>query len=289
MSNKFDEMAKKHLMNSYWINNPELQRKPIGTWRGVSKGHIIPKEIKELNIISHYRSSISKNIEDQKVKLHTYFHHLNSSQAMGLNFFCPFLTDLLLKDVLISVINDLGSKPLINQSNPISFLFEYISTKDNGYAGQNPTNFDLCVVQDDVKVFFEIKYCEDGFGKVSKNDYKSHWDKYQRMYKGLASKVIQDKFNNPEFFLTNYQLMRNLVHIDNSCYLILLYPSKNTKVNNQATQAMNYLRNEYKSRLICITWEDLFNKTIAALEDTGLLVDNIMHHLTEFEIKYLAF
>jgi hypothetical protein len=66
-----------------------------GKWRNGEKKypHILPKELEKLNLLPTYRNTLNNYLESNKSKLkkHIYFHHLNSSQAMCLNFFFLFL------------------------------------------------------------------------------------------------------------------------------------------------------------------------------------------------------
>jgi len=54
-------------------------------------GHILPRELKWLNLLESHRAEIRAYLAAHKdVKLHKYFHHLNSSQAFALNLFYPY-------------------------------------------------------------------------------------------------------------------------------------------------------------------------------------------------------
>jgi hypothetical protein len=69
--------------------------KEAGTYlhkgREVRHPHILPKELKWLNILEGYRSEIREYVDtNHEIRLHKYFHHLNSSQALALNLFFPF-------------------------------------------------------------------------------------------------------------------------------------------------------------------------------------------------------
>ena len=68
-----------------------------GKWRNSEKKypHILPKEQQILNLLPTYRIALNSYLENNKSKLkkHIYFHHLNSSQAMCLNFFFPFFEE----------------------------------------------------------------------------------------------------------------------------------------------------------------------------------------------------
>lgn len=60
----------------------------------VRRSHILPKELKWLNILEPYRAEIQEYVAaNATIKLHKYFHHLNSSQAFALNLFYPFFND----------------------------------------------------------------------------------------------------------------------------------------------------------------------------------------------------
>ncbi len=59
--------------------------------REIRCGHILPKDLKWLNLMESHRSEIRTYLDAHKdVKLHKYFHHLNSSQAFALNLFYPY-------------------------------------------------------------------------------------------------------------------------------------------------------------------------------------------------------
>jgi len=59
--------------------------------REVRHVHILPKELRWLNILEPIRAEVREYLEKcPAVKLHKYFHHLNSSQAFALNLFFPY-------------------------------------------------------------------------------------------------------------------------------------------------------------------------------------------------------
>ena len=54
--------------------------------------HILPENLKELNIIEIYRKEFwDYSFMNEDIKLHVDFHHLNSSQAMCFNLFYPLI------------------------------------------------------------------------------------------------------------------------------------------------------------------------------------------------------
>src|SRR6478609_4943530 len=65
-----------------------------GFWRGQGPyPHILPEDQQQLNILPHIRDRFWPWFEahTRRIKLHEFFHHLNSSQALCFNLFFPFL------------------------------------------------------------------------------------------------------------------------------------------------------------------------------------------------------
>jgi len=276
----------------WWINKKEN--------RYVTHDHILPvidnenlrqqyseNNVRKLNLLSTYRNTCWAYLKKERIKLHRFYHHLNSSQSMCVNFFYPFVVNDLLKNCIISVIqSQCLEKIAIETPNLMKIKFEYESELDK-YNGQYPTNFDLCISDASVKLLFEVKYTEDGFGRIDKQKKATYEEKYTKLYKQLASKVIAKKWNTCENFLENYQLMRNLVHIDDSTYLIFLYPKFNATVNNQANKAREFVKPEYQDKLICLTWETLYNQTIDEVRKIDTIGSELKQNFIEFKDKYL--
>jgi adenine-specific DNA methylase len=168
----------------------------------------------------------------------------------------------------------------------MNYEFEHESSLD-GYHGQNPTNFDLCISGESTKLLFEVKYTEEGFGGIEKKKMATYVEKYDNLYKKLALKVISCEWNNCESFIENYQIMRNLVHIDESSYLIFLYPELNVTVKNQAVKAREFVKPEFRAKLICMTWETLYQQMFNILLEVDTMDCFLEQSLLEFRDKYL--
>lgn len=84
---RFNKKAKEHL-SIYKVKNMKILE--CGTWINNNKAYsyILPNNQK--NILPLYRNQLLNTLnkhENQYIKLHTVFHHMNSSQALCFNFF----------------------------------------------------------------------------------------------------------------------------------------------------------------------------------------------------------
>jgi hypothetical protein len=192
---------------------------------------------------------------------------------MCLNFFYPLIKSKKLELVL----DYLGLKG--ESANYATAIFE-----KNGLErkyGETPTSFDFYFEsQQGKKFYFEIKYTECDFGKVEKN--KSHIDKFQKVYSKHLT-PIQNSFHSVDEFLENYQILRNLVHIDDESYVIFLYSIGNKKIKAAAESVPEQmLESRYRDKFFPITWEDFFDE----IYKTPLSAD-VQEQLSEFKNKYL--
>lgn len=104
--------------------------------------------------MASYRTELTNYIETAKIHLYQDFHHLNSSQAVCLNFFYPFIEENQLP-LLLDILH------IKNEDIELS-EFEKVISRAEG------TNFDFYIkLKSGKQIFFEIKYTEDGFIKQS--------------------------------------------------------------------------------------------------------------------------
>ena len=242
---------------------------PIGKWqnKGRNRPHILCEDYKHKNLIGNYGEKFWQEEKD-KIKLHRYFHHLNSSQAMCINFFYP----LIQKKKLDVILQKLGL-----DSEEVSYDsvgFEKESEKDDKKAiSKNipelkqkqviPTSFDFYLeTKSGKKLYFEIKYTESEFGGAQKEKDSKEYEqkyklKYERIYKKAANGKIASTFNNKDFFLDNYQIMRNLIHVSNDSFVVFVIPKGNVKVYEKAKKAKDYVDEKYKKNVMVLTWNEL--------------------------------
>lgn len=242
--------------------------------REYRKGHILPRECLRQNILEPYRDAFFSS-QYGSIKLHKYFHHLNSSQALCINLFFP----LLFEGETKSILRSMG----VQLSLPVDATFEAESKLE---VAVRRTSFDFHLRSSrGEQVFVEVKYTEDGFG-AAKND-EDHCKKFRETYLPLleGSQHLAAVCKDQTFFLRNYQVMRNLVHIAEKSDVVFLFPRGNKTVRLQAEYARdNFLSEAARDRLHIVMVDDV----VAELKECyrGGKLDG---YYQSFEQKYLGF
>ena len=210
-------------------------------------------------------------------KIHQYFHHLNSSQAMCINFFFPLFKEKKLEIILqaLGLYNEKVDYETVN--------FEFDEKSIEKKYGETSTSFDFYFeTKRGKEIYFEIKYTENKFGKTEKDE--RHLNKYKNIYEKEADKVIISKYNNDDCFFENYQIMRNLIHVsdkDNNKYVVFIIPEDNKLIYKQAKEAKDFVKDKYKNNVKVLSWDNLYN-IIKEQNFTG----NLKKHFSEFKKKY---
>lgn len=226
---------------------------PPGTFshrgRSIPKAHILPRKYFRHNVLEPYRTQFFSS-DHGSIKLHRYFHHLNSSQALCINLLFPLLVENR-EDLLVRCLG-------LRLIPPLRPRFESESTVE---VAQRRTSFDFHLSAQGQDVYVEVKYTEDGFG-AAKND-AEHREKFADTYAPLLGKsaFLTQSCRDCTFFLQNYQVMRNLVHITENSEVVFLFPRENNIVARQAVEAQQlFLTNAGKERLHILFLEDVVSK-----------------------------
>lgn len=232
----------------------------------IEKGHILPKEDIERNLLdSEYSQSLKayyNEIKSRK-KIHRYFHHLNSSQALTLNLFVPIIEENLYKKISNC------EKPVISKR------FEYLE-KDS-FETSYKTNFDFFFQSEIEKYFFEVKYTEQRFGPA-KSDI-THIHKFQKEYKSIIYKICSESVNETDF-LKDYQLWRNICYSIYG-YVYFVIPKFRTDLENQIEDIIRIIRPNYKEKIRILIIDDFVTEMI----NTNNM--KLSNHYKEFRRKYL--
>ena len=113
----------------------------------------------------------------------------------------------------------------------------------------------------------------------------AHLQKFIDTYEPLLkrSQFLAPRCQDPIFFLNHYQILRNLVHISDSSYVVLPFPSANTNVAKEAAFERDQLLTPAgKARLRMVFLEEF----VSFLEKK--CVDGLLSGYFElFRTKYL--
>ena len=180
-------------------------------------------------------------------------HNLKSSQVMCYNLFRPMMND-------DGSLNDAGlmfvkSVLHIDVSNNARGIFEYEDQSSEWTMDRvgKATNFDFYIEDQDIRIFIEVKYTESSFGKAThKNE-----SKYQFYHEKI--KYVLGFETSRQELKDSYQLFRNTIRVSNNSYSVVLYPSANTKIEEEyATfiKKYNIPTTPYGSHAIRVYLED---------------------------------
>ncbi len=266
----FQKRIKQHL-ESY--KNKHFPDHTHGTWRNKAYKHILPNndEDRYLNILPEYREQIKRYLSAENISLHYAFHHLNSSQAMCLNFFYPLYQNKSLEFLTTRILN------VSEEINYDTVSFEK-KGEERGF-GTRPTYFDFYFeTKSKKKFYFEIKYSENGFGQGKVNN-----ERYTNFYAKHLNQILKQGTFNEQIFYKNYQIFRNLIHINQSSYVVFVYPKKNRGVMRGLDKGKEFLNLEYHEHLVEITWEELYTAAKKSLNSKKILTQ-----VADFKDKYMV-
>ena len=242
--------------------------------KAIPKPHILPVAHREANILEMYRSQFWASTH-ANVKLHQFFHHLNSSQALCINLFYPLIVESKL-DLFLQFLG-------ITHEGDVQALFEKESDIE---VATRRTSFDFYVRSSMAReVFVEVKYTEDKFGQA-KND-EEHRIKFRQTYLPLVerSATLVPECRDERFFLRHYQILRNLVHIGDAGRVVLLFPSANSVVAKEAVYARDELLTaDGRARLHVVFLEEF----VSFLEK-HCMNEPLNGYYQAFRAKYLPF
>lgn len=238
---------------------------------GKKYSHILT-DCKDNLITVSYKDEMIKLYEKMHGKLHMYFSHLTSSQALCFNLFEPLIIEKKLDLIDSSISIDAKSEFEHIEKNS----FEKCSTD------KDKTNFDFFIQDKNDRLFFELKYTEQSFGYVPnyfEND--KHDRKFKDYYKDQIEKIAPD-IDEKQFF-DNYQLWRNICHVTLGKVFFIILKDRND-LTNDVVFAKTKCKDEYKEKIQIIYIEDLVKDIL-----NSSVNDKLKIHYKEFWEKYLNF
>ena len=175
--------------------------------------HILPPERRELDIVTSIREAFWRAQHRHGWKLHKYFHHLSSSQALAFN-----LLFLLYPDVPPGMV---ATRRVFGLPEGVACRLDFEAVLDAAEG----TNIDALIsTSDGTRTIIEIKLTERAFGAAAADE--RHLAKLVDIYAPRLAGRVASSCLEPSVFFRDYQLYRNLAQIrhDSADRVLLLLP-----------------------------------------------------------------
>jgi hypothetical protein len=229
---------------------------PAGTFRHRGQNllyeHILPTGGSRLNFLAESREEIASFPDSHpQVKLHRYFHHLNSSQAFALNLFVPFFEGG--HEASNALLAALGQQSALVHWEP-----ESIPDTTEG------TNLDaVWETSDGTQTFCEVKLSERDFGKARLDE--RHLGKLRDIYLPRLAQHLTPDLHVATAFFKSYQILRNVWHMIGAPkgHLIFLIPRGNTQLWPMLDDVLSRVSAKVRERIRVVAIEDVLD-TVAA-------------------------
>lgn len=227
--------------------------------RGVERQyrHILPKPLQWLNVPEPFRREVHEYVaEHRHIKLHKYFHHLNSSQAFALALFVPYLTK-----APAALVRAIGF------TSPKEWGLERVPDEKEG------TNVDVWARSSDgAETYCEVKLSEREFGPAV--DDMRHRSKLDSIYGPVLSGQIDDVLLEPKAFFANYQILRNLWLAARAGHerdrAVFLFPKANAGIGDQLDAVLAQVAAPLCQRVAVVHVEPLLESLAADTTPAGL-------------------
>jgi hypothetical protein len=242
-----------------------------GLYRRAQYAHILPDDDQFLNILDPFREDFRSCVESGRFTIDLgRLTHLNSSLAMGINLFFPFICCGWYTPLLSAV--EIDSEEIQEAT------FETVMP--------DQTHVDVLLKgHSERRLFFEIKLKEDRFGPA--NNASTDYNRIFNDRKGLLASRLEDAYLTVENFRAHYQLFRYLTFIspDNSDMFCIVVPRRNEQFSRSISFLWQALRATMRQRVRIAYLEDVIERLIASTKH-----DERFHkHFDLFKKKYILF
>jgi len=267
----YTRVLKKHLAE---YAHDRLGVRESGTYKGRTYRHILPDGLRYLNFLEGFRAEVTAYLKSvPRVKLHMYFHHLNSSQAFALNLFFPFFSSgAQTAGILTSALGIGGA--------PTSWEFEHVPNVAEG------SNVDAAWrLFDGTRVFCEVKLSENQFGGA-KADLR-HKAKLIDIYRPRLEGLVPEECLNERWFFARYQILRmiSLLATAKKGIVVFLLPKENKSAASHLQEVLAKVTPAAATRIRVAHIETVLRQ-LTSEEDLG---PRLTVHANQLVEKYLPF
>lgn len=243
-----------------------------GTYKGREYSHILPARLQFLNILESVRKEVQSYLRSSsRIKLHRYFHHLNSSQAFTFNLFYPYFAEGGPSARTLSAV--LGV-----DADVLKWRFEVVPDPAEG------TNVDVMWKGlGGACVYCEVKLSEAEFG-TAKDDPR-HQKKWSEVYKPRLKSLVSEDLLSDRTAFKYYQLLRNiaLLSSDPKHRLVILMPRANEALDPSLQKVLAGMKPSFRERVGVEYIEDCLSK----LEKNSSLPIPLQIHAARMREKYI--
>jgi hypothetical protein len=251
----YDKILKSHL-DDYRRGRLGGVESGVFVKNGVERpyGHILPADLKWLNILEPFRSEVMQYQIANSLRLHHYFHHLNSSQAFAFNLFIP-----------LSQHAPQRLATVLNTQAILSLRLEHCA--DPGERTQVDVQW---MTDSSTCVYCEVKLSESEFGTTDGTG--RHPRKLEETYRPALDRYVSDQLweDKGARFYQFYQVYRNLWlaarNGHESDEVRFLLPAANSALMAQLNEALTYVGSGLRSRIRIIHVEEALRQLAETAE-----------------------
>jgi len=231
--------------------------------------HILPKELQWLNILEPFRKEI-RAYAGGRLKLHKYFHHLNSSQAFALNLFFPFFEAHRPESRFLIAALGLSGEAA-------DWAPEYVVDREEG------TNVDVAWRdKNQAWIFCEVKLTEQEFGRAAGEE--RHHLKLRNKYVPFLPDHCASELLESAAFFGSYQILRNvwLAARDPGTRVLFLMPKQNEVLWEPLHKVLSCLAPGLRARINAVSIEQVLEQ----LSGDDRLTPQMRWYVSQLAEKY---
>jgi hypothetical protein len=244
-----------------------------GVWREYTYEHILPWRLRFLNILESIRGEVIDYLRTHpEIKLHRYFHHLNSSQALAFNLFFPYFADNGTSAQLLADGLGLGG-------DVDNWKFEFIPDKHES------TNVDVAWLKSRRRwIFCEVKLSESEFGSAEPDE--KHAKKLQQIYYPKLHGLVEEDLLELNKFCRHYQLLRYIYLLATyaGSNIVLLFPKENERLCKDLKDVLEKIGTDLRQRLHTAHLDDVLTN----LAGYKSLDPELRLHAVHLQEKYIV-